>query len=104
MFAKTAAAFLAGALAASCGTAVALTKGPSSRSTLRCTPSCPEIIRLREGEGARYGMVVCQAMNVAPIRSMFCVGAGRYEVFYGPSDVSVYRSHRRVFDASPSKR
>jgi hypothetical protein len=103
MFAKTAAAFLAGALAASSGTAVALTKGPHSRSTLRCNPNCPKIIRLKEGERARYGMVVCQAMNTAPIRSMLCVGAGRYEVFYGPSDVSVYRSHRRVFDANPGR-
>jgi hypothetical protein len=90
MSAKTVAAFLAGILAASSGTAVALTKG--------------HIFRLQEGDEARYGAVECRAHNVAPYRVVDCVGAGNYRVTYGPSELRVFRSNRQVFAANPSSR
>ena len=93
MSAKTVAAFLAGALAASSGTAAALTKG--------------QVFRLQEGDEARYGTVKCQAVHVAQYSGVDCVGARRYRIIYGPSELRVFRLndkhvYRQVFAANPS--
>jgi hypothetical protein len=94
MSAKTAAAFVAGALAASTGTAVALTQG--------------QVFRLQEGDHARYGPIVCDARHVGQYSTFECVGAHRYRIIYGPSELRVLRSNghvfRQVFAANPSGR
>jgi hypothetical protein len=87
---RTVAAFLAGALAASTGTALALTKG--------------HVFRLQEGDEANYGVINCEARHVAPYRTLECWGARTYRVTYGASEVRVYRSNRQVFAAKPSGR
>jgi hypothetical protein len=90
---KTVAAFLAGALAATAGTAAALTKG--------------HVFRLQEGDHARYGTIECSAMYVAQYSAFDCVGAHRYQVIYGPSELRVLRSNdnhvfKTVFAVNPS--
>ena len=94
MSAKTAAAFLAGALAASSGTALALTKG--------------HVFRLQEGDHARYGTIDCRAEHVAQYRTLDCVGAHGYRIIHGPSELRVLRSNgkgvQQVFAANPSGR
>ena len=95
MSAKTAAAFLAGVLAAGTGTAAALTKG--------------QVFRLQEGDHARYGPINCEARHVAQYSTVECIGAHRYRIIYGPSEIRVLRSndkrvYRQVFAANPSGR
>jgi hypothetical protein len=80
MSAKTVAAFLAGALAASTGTAAALTKG--------------HVFQLQQGDEAKYGNVQCQAVNVTPYSGFDCNGVPHYEVIYGPSEIRVLRVRR----------
>src|SRR5262245_6883847 len=80
MSAKTVAAFLCGAIAASTGTAAALTKG--------------QVFPLQQGDEAKYGNVQCQAVNVAPYRGFECWRIPHYSVIYGPSEIRVFRIHR----------
>ena len=80
MSAKTVAAFLCGVIAASTGTAAALTKG--------------QIFRLKLGDEAKYGKVTCQATHVAPYRAFDCFGVPRYGIIYGPSEIRVLRIRR----------
>jgi hypothetical protein len=80
MSAKTVAAFLCGAIAASTGTAAALTKG--------------HVFPLQQGDEAKYGNVHCQAVNVAPYRGFECWRIPHYSVIYGPSEIRVLRIHR----------
>jgi hypothetical protein len=80
MPAKTLAAFLCGATAASAGTAVALTKG--------------HVFRLQQGDEAKYGNVQCQAVNVSPYSGFECWRVPHYSVIYGPSEIRVLRIHR----------
>jgi hypothetical protein len=76
MSAKTLAAFLAGAVAASTGTAAALTNG--------------HVLRLQEGDEANYGKVICQAMYVAQYSGFRCFGAGpRYSIIYAPGEIRI---------------
>jgi hypothetical protein len=77
MSAKTVAAFLCGLMAASTGTAAALTKG--------------QIFRLKVGDEAKYGEVTCQATSVAPYSAFDCFGIPGYTVTYGPSEIRVLR-------------
>ena len=77
MSVKTVAAFLAGALAASTGTASALTTG--------------HVFRLQDGDHATYGTIVCNALYTGPYSGFDCVGAHRYEVIYSPSELRVLR-------------
>ena len=93
MSAKTIAAFLAGALAASTGTAAALTNG--------------HVFQLQVGDHARYGTIECNAVYTAPYSGFDCVGAHRYEVIYAPSELRVLRSTGKristtVFAVDPS--
>jgi hypothetical protein len=97
MSAKTVAAFLAGALAASTGTAVAVTSG--------------HVFRLQEGDEAQYHKVTCQAIHVPPYSAFRCYGVPRYSIEYGPSEITVLRSAVKnpykqveVFTARPSGR
>ena len=95
MSAKTVAAFLAGVLAASTGTAAAITEG--------------HVFRLQDGDHARYGTVECQAVNVAQYSAVDCSGAHRYRITYGPQELRVYRLNdkhvlQQVFAANPSGR
>jgi hypothetical protein len=80
MSAKTGAAFLCGVIAASTGTAAALTKG--------------HVFRLQQGDEAKYGNVQCQAVNVPPYSGFECRGVPRYSVIYGPSEIRVLRIRR----------
>ena len=77
---RTVAAFLAGALAASTGTAAALTKG--------------HVFRLQQGDEAKYGNVQCQAVNVAPYSGFECLRVPHYSVIYGPTEIRVLRISR----------
>jgi hypothetical protein len=77
MSAKTVAAFLAGALAATTGTAAAVTTG--------------HVFRLQDGDHARYGTIVCDASYTGPYSGFNCVGAHRYEIVYSPSELRVLR-------------
>jgi hypothetical protein len=77
MSAKTIAAFLAGALAASTGTAAALTKG--------------HVFRMQEGDEASYGRVLCQSRYVAQYSGFNCFGLGRYSIIYAPGELRVLR-------------
>ena len=92
MSSKTVAAFLAGALAASTGTAAALTKG--------------HVFPLQEGDEAHYGKVTCQARYVAQYSGFDCFGVGRYSIIYAPGELRVLRFNGRqtlttVFHLSP---
>jgi hypothetical protein len=77
MSSKTVAAFLAGALAASTGTAAAL--------------STKHIFRPQEGDEAKYGKVTCQAKYVAQYSGFNCYGVGHYSVIYAPGELRVLR-------------
>ena len=93
MSAKTVAAFLAGVIAASTGTAAALTTG--------------HVFRLQQGDEAKYGTVKCQAVYAAQYSGVDCVGARRYQIVYGPSELRVLRSNgkrvsKTVFLVDPS--
>lgn len=95
MSGKTVAAFLAGALAASTGSAVAFTNG--------------HLFRLQGGDHARYGPIVCNARHVAQYSTFECVGVRRYRIIYGLSELRVLRSNdkgvfQQVFAADPSGR
>ena len=95
MTAKTVAAFLAGALVAGSGTAVAVTNG--------------HVFRLREGDEAQYGKVSCQAVHVLPYSAFECGGVPGYRIEYGPSEITVRRStgtytSKAVFTVKPSGR
>jgi hypothetical protein len=80
MSAKTIAAFLCGAIAASTGTAAALTNG--------------HVFPLQQGDEARYGKVQCQAVNVAPYSGFQCWRVPGYSVIYGPSEIRVLKVRR----------
>jgi hypothetical protein len=88
MSAKRAAVFLAGALLASTGTALAHTNS--------------HMFRLKQGNKAGYGPIVCQAQHAAQYSILACNGAHRYRIIYGPSQLRVLRSNHQVFAASPS--
>jgi hypothetical protein len=96
MSAKTVAAFLCGAIAASTGTAAALTKG--------------QVFRLQQGDEAQYGKVQCQAVNVAPYSGFQCWRVPGYSVIYGPSEIRVLKVRvvnkkyvsRSIFHVDPS--
>ena len=65
------------------------------------------VFRLQEGDEARYGSVACQAVYVAQYSGVDCVGARRYRIIYGPSELRVLRSNDKhvfgqVFAANPS--
>ncbi len=80
MSAKTVAAFLCGVIAASTGTAAALTRG--------------HVFPLQQGDEARYGSVQCQAVNVPPYSGFQCRRVPHYSVIYGPSEIRVLRISR----------
>jgi hypothetical protein len=80
MSSKTIATFLCGVIAASTGTAAALTKG--------------HVFRLEQGDEAKYGNVQCQAVNVPPYSALDCLGVSPYAVIYGPSEIRVLRVRR----------
>ena len=87
MPAKSVAAFLAGALAASTGTAAALTKG--------------HVFRLQEGDEASYGKVTCEARYVAQYSGFSCFGAGRrYSIIYAPGEIRVLRFNGKTTAAT----
>jgi hypothetical protein len=96
MSAKTVAAFLCGVIAASAGTAAALTKG--------------HVFRLQQGDEAKYGNVQCKAVNVPPYSGFDCLRVPHYEVIYGPSEIRVLRIRvvnnkyvsRSIFHVDPS--
>jgi len=73
----TVAAFLAGVLAATAGTAAAVTTG--------------HVFRLQEGDHARYGTIQCNAIYALAYSGFDCIGAPRYEVIYSPNEVRVLR-------------
>ena len=76
MSTRTVAAFLAGAVAASTGTAAALTKG--------------HVFRMQEGDEANYGKVICQAQYVAQYSGFRCFGAvPRYSIIYAPGEIRI---------------
>jgi hypothetical protein len=77
MSVKTIAVFLCGVIAASTGTAAALTTG--------------SVFRLKQGDEARYGKVQCQAINVAPYSGFQCWRVPHYTVIYGPSEIRVLK-------------
>lgn len=77
MSVKTVAAFFAGVLVASTGTAAAVTTG--------------HVFRLQPGDEASYGSIVCGAVYAGPYSGFNCVGAHRYEVIYSPSELRVTR-------------
>jgi hypothetical protein len=90
---KTFIAFLVGALAASTGTAAALSTG--------------HVFRLQQGDHAKYGNTVCSAIYDAQYKGFDCVGVRRYRVIYSPSELRVLRSNARrvsktVFVVDPS--
>src|SRR5262245_27560862 len=89
----TAAAFLAGALAASTGTAAALTKG--------------HVFQLQVGDHAKYGTIECNAVYAAPYSGFDCVGAHRYQIVAARTELRVLRSNdkhvsKTVFAVDPS--
>ena len=87
MSSKTVAAFLAGAVAASTGTAAALTKG--------------HVFRLQEGDEANYGKVICQAMYVGRYSGFRCFGAvPRYSIIYAPGEIRVLRFNGKTTAAT----
>jgi hypothetical protein len=87
MPAKTLAAFLVGALAASTGTATALTKG--------------HVFRLQEGDEASYGKVTCEARYVAQYSGFSCFGAERrYSIIYAPGEIRVLRFNGKTTAAT----
>ena len=96
MSVKTVAAFLCGAIAASTGTAAALTKG--------------HVFQLQQGDEAAYGKVQCQAVNVPPYSGFDCLRVPHYEVIYGPSEIRVLSIRvvnkkyvsRSIFHVDPS--
>jgi hypothetical protein len=95
MSSRMVAAFVAGALAASTGTAAALTKG--------------HVFRLQEGDEAHYGKVTCEATYVAQYSGFRCFGAGpRYSIIYAPGEIRVLRFNGKttapttVFHLGPS--
>jgi hypothetical protein len=92
MSAKTLAAFVAGALAVSTGTAAALTNG--------------HVFQLHEGDEASYGKVLCQSTYVAPNSGFSCFGLGRYSIIYAPGELRVLRFNGKksttVFHMNPS--
>ena len=94
MSATTVAAFLAGALAASVGTAAALTNG--------------HVFRLQQGDEARYGTIRCQAAYSLQYSGFTCSGAPRrYSIVYAPDGIRVLRTNARkvsktVFFVNPS--
>jgi hypothetical protein len=98
MSAKTVAAFLCGVIAASTGTAAALTEG--------------HVFRLQQGDEAWYGNVQCQAENASPYRGFYCWRVPHYRVVYGPSEIRVLRIRRvnnkyvsrSIFHVDPSAR
>jgi hypothetical protein len=90
---KTLAAFLAGALTASTGTAAAFTTG--------------HVFRLQKGDEATYGKVICQARYIAPYSGFNCYGVGRYSIIYAPGELRVLRFNGKhtstsVFHLNPS--
>ena len=80
MSARIVAAFLCGVIAASTGTAAALTKG--------------HVFRLQQGDEAKYGNVQCQAVNVSPYSGFQCFRVPHYSVIYGASEIRVLRISR----------
>ena len=96
MTAKTVAAFLCGVIAASTGTAAALTNG--------------HVFQLQQGDEAKYGTVQCQAINVSPYSGFECLRVPHYQVIYGPSEIRVLRGRfvnnkyvsRSIFHVDPS--
>ena len=80
MSVKTIAAFLCGVIAASTGTAAALTTG--------------HVFPLQQGDEAKYGNVLCQAANGTPYSAFECRGVPHYAVIYGPSEIRVLRVRR----------
>ena len=82
MSARTVAAFLAGAVAASVGTAAALTGG--------------HVFRLQQGDEARYGTIQCQAAYSLQYSGFTCFGAPRrYSIVYAPNEIRVLRSNAK---------
>jgi hypothetical protein len=77
MSVKTVAAFLAGALTATTGTAAAVTTG--------------HVFRLQEGDHARYGTIQCNALYALSYSGFDCIGARGYEVVYAPNELRVLR-------------
>jgi len=77
MSVKTVAAFFAGVIAASTGTAAALSTG--------------HVFRLQDGDHASYGTILCNAVYSGPYSGFNCIGAHRYEVIYSPSELRVLR-------------
>ena len=98
MSAKTVAAFLCSVIAASTGTAAALTKG--------------HVYRLQQGDEAKYGDVLCQAANGGPYSGFECWHVPHYSIIYGPSEIRVLRIRhvnnkyvsRSIFHVDPSAR
>ena len=96
MSVKTVAAFLCGVIAATTGTAAALTNG--------------HVFQLQVGDHAKYGSVRCDAVNVAPYSGFQCWQVPRYSVIYGPSEIRVLRVGvvngkyvtRSIFHVDPS--
>jgi hypothetical protein len=94
MSARTVAAFLAGALAASVGTAAALTNG--------------HVFRLQQGDEAKYGTIQCQATYSLQYSGFSCFGAPhRYSIVYTPDELRVLRLNAKnvfktVFFVNPS--
>jgi len=91
---KTVAAFLAGALAASTGTAAGLTKG--------------HVFPLQVGDEAKYGSIRCEATYAGQYSGFSCFGAPhRYTIIFAPSEIRVLRWNAKnvsktVFHVDPS--
>ena len=78
MSVKTVAAFLAGVLAATAGTAAAFTTG--------------HVFRLQAGDHASYGTILCNALYAGPYSGFDCIGARHgYQVVYSPNELRVTR-------------
>jgi len=77
MSVKTVAAFFAGVIAASTGTAAALSTG--------------HVFRLQDGDHASYGTILCNAVYSGPYSGFNCICAHRYEVIYSPSELRMLR-------------
>jgi len=96
MSAKTVAAFLCGVVAASAGTAAAVSNG--------------HIFPMQQGDEAKYGSVQCQAVHVSPYSGFQCWRVPHYSVIYGPSEIRVLREsrvngkyiERSIFHVDPS--
>ena len=92
---KTVAAFLAGAVAASTGTAAALTSG--------------HVYQLKDGDEANYGTITCQAHATASRQAggFGCFGLKRYTITYTPDEIRVLHWNAKnvsktVFHLNPS--